>query len=115
MRRREVDQRHGQLVHGVDLSPKLVDDTEEGQRIGEARGMGQGPRQRHPDPAALERRRWVTKHPQSQCRMHVTAHARVVTAVVKGKRPMLLLVIERHPLLTVSASGYRLSHPERRR
>jgi len=47
--------------------------------------------------------------------MHVTAHARVMTAIVKGERPVLLLVIERHPLLTVSASGYRLSHPERRR
>src|SRR4029453_7203599 len=47
--------------------------------------------------------------------MHVTANTRIVPSVEKGERPMLLLVVERHPLLGVLACGRRLAYKKHRR
>src|SRR5262249_61462188 len=91
----------------------LLDDAKEGRRVGDGQGVSETPRQRYPHAAAVERRPRIAEHPECQRRMHMAADAWIVTAVEKGERPMVLPVVERYPLLAVSACGRRLANPER--
>jgi hypothetical protein len=86
-----------------DVPTELMANGCEVKRIDDAVRMQEIPGSRKAGAASLERGRRESEDPQGQPRVHLAANARVMTALEKSERPVLLPIVERHPLLAMSS------------